>query len=55
LLPLYLTALVKPQTGRSAEFRLTPEKNVVLKRRLGMFWRRVLLKIAPQRAWKSIK
>ena len=51
LLPLYLTILAQPL---DAEFKLVPERNVVLKRRLGMFWRRALLKLVPHRAWKSV-
>jgi SAM-dependent methyltransferase len=52
MLPLYLTALAQP---RDSEFRLEPERNVALKRRLGMVWRRLLLKFMPERAWNSVQ
>jgi len=52
LLPLYLTVLARPG---SAEFKLVPERNVAIKRRLGMGWRRILLRLIPGRAWNSVK
>jgi 2-polyprenyl-3-methyl-5-hydroxy-6-metoxy-1,4-benzoquinol methylase len=52
MLPLYLTALAKPGGD---DFMLVPERNVALKRGLGMVWRRILLKVMPGRAWKSVK
>lgn len=52
MLPLYLTVLAQPH---EQDFQVKPESNVALKRRIGMLWRRVLLKLVPQRAWKSVK
>jgi len=52
MLPLYLTVLAQPQ---EQDYQIKPESNVALKRRLGMLWRRVLLKLVPHRAWKSVK
>lgn len=52
MLPLYLTALAQP-LGQA--FKVKPERIVTLKRKLGMFWRRILLKLFPHRAWKSVK
>lgn len=51
MLPLYLTALVQPE-AEPKDFEPRPERNVTLKRRLGMLWRRLLLKIAP---WVPVK
>ncbi len=52
LLPLYLTVLAKP--GKSTG-GLMPESNVALKRRIGMFRRRVVQKLFPRRAWVPLK
>ncbi len=50
ILPLYLTALARP-TPMSSQRRVRPERAVTLKRRLGMFRRRVTQKLFPHRAW----
>ncbi len=55
ILPLYLTALVQPQDEGVKEYEVRPERNVALKRRLGMLWRRILQKLSPQNAWVPIK
>lgn len=49
--PLYITVLARPGSGAPRTSRLVPEKQVALKRRLGMLRRRVLEKIFPKRAW----
>lgn len=51
LLPLYLTALAQPNGGKVI---ISPERNVAMKRRLGMLWRRVIQRLFPQRAWVPI-
>ncbi|MBC8497037.1 MAG: class I SAM-dependent methyltransferase [Anaerolineales bacterium] len=53
ILPLYLTALAQPKTGAPG-YRLRPERNVALKRRTGLLWRRILQKLLPRRAWVSV-
>ncbi len=54
ILPLYLTLLARPATVAPADISIRPERNVALKRRLGMFWRRVLQRLFPRRAWVPI-
>ncbi len=59
LLPLYITLLARPAliltergSGRHHRtFHLQPERGVAVKRRLGMFRRRVLQKLFPHLAW----
>jgi SAM-dependent methyltransferase len=48
LLPLYLTVLARP-SQRSGE--VIPEKYVARKRQFGMFYRRVVQKLFPKKAW----
>jgi 2-polyprenyl-3-methyl-5-hydroxy-6-metoxy-1,4-benzoquinol methylase len=50
LLPLFLTVLCRPaqQPGTRP---IRPERGVALKRRMGMFRRRILTRLFPQRAW----
>ncbi len=50
LLPLYLTALARPAESADAR-RVRPERGVALKRRAGMFRRRVIQRLLPHRAW----
>jgi 2-polyprenyl-3-methyl-5-hydroxy-6-metoxy-1,4-benzoquinol methylase len=53
LLPLYITVLARPAKDISpaGESLPKPEPNVPMKRRWGMFRRRVLQKFFPHRAW----
>lgn len=54
LLPLYLTVLARP--GRATlKVELQRERGATLKRRIGMFRRRVLQKFFPRRAWVPLK
>ena len=50
LLGLYVTLLAR--SGKQTLF-IQPERNVALKRQLGMFQRRVYQKLFPKRAWLS--
>ncbi|MBU0510084.1 MAG: methyltransferase domain-containing protein [Chloroflexi bacterium] len=54
LLPLYLTVLARPRRV-AFEVDLQREHSVALKRRIGMFWRRVVQKLFPRRAWIPLK
>jgi 2-polyprenyl-3-methyl-5-hydroxy-6-metoxy-1,4-benzoquinol methylase len=51
ILPLYLTVLARPSAHPDELKYVVPERNVALKRRLGMFWRRVIQRLFPHRAW----
>ena len=51
IIPLYITMFVRPPISDSKFFQVRPEKNVRLKRRLGMFRRRVLTRLWPGKAW----
>jgi SAM-dependent methyltransferase len=53
-LPLYITLLARPRSGYHGVFRLNPERNVALKRRAGMFRRRVLERLFPRWVWNAI-
>ena len=53
-LPLYITLLARPRSGYQGVFRLNPERNVALKRRAGMFRRRVLERLFPRWVWNAI-
>lgn len=55
-IPLYLTLLARTTgtVGRTLSFIVEPERNVVMKRRLGMLYRRILTRLAPGRAWLPI-
>jgi len=53
LLPLYLTVLAKPGYEETA-FIVKSEKFVQQKRRLGMFARRIVQKMFPNKAWKAL-
>jgi 2-polyprenyl-3-methyl-5-hydroxy-6-metoxy-1,4-benzoquinol methylase len=53
IVPYYLTVLAKPRTqGGTVDLRR--EKMVGLKRRLGLFRRRVLSRLLPKKAWKNL-
>ncbi len=51
ILPLYLTVLARPQKEQNLNYIVQPEQSVARKRKSGMFIRRVLQKIAPNKAW----
>jgi len=51
ILSLYLTVLACPQQGENINYVLQLEKNVARKRKNGMLIRRVIQKIAPNKAW----
>jgi 2-polyprenyl-3-methyl-5-hydroxy-6-metoxy-1,4-benzoquinol methylase len=51
ILPLYLTVLARPSAHPDEQKAVVPERNVTLKRRLAMLWRRVLQRLFPHRAW----
>jgi SAM-dependent methyltransferase len=53
LLPLYLTVLAQPAAGEPPAWQVVPEKNIGLKRRLGMLQRRLLERLVPKKAWIS--
>jgi 2-polyprenyl-3-methyl-5-hydroxy-6-metoxy-1,4-benzoquinol methylase len=53
LLPLYITILARPQPQPST-LPVSPERRVSLKRRLGMFRRRVITRLLPRQAWLPI-
>jgi 2-polyprenyl-3-methyl-5-hydroxy-6-metoxy-1,4-benzoquinol methylase len=50
ILPLYLTVLCRPAVQQDLS-PVRPERGVVLKRRAGLFWRRILARLFPKRAW----
>ncbi|MCJ7702676.1 MAG: class I SAM-dependent methyltransferase [Anaerolineales bacterium] len=54
LLPLYVTVLASASPN-PADLEAEPEKGVRLKRRLGFFVRRILLRVFPNSAWEPIK
>jgi len=51
LLPLYITLLARPQTAFSGSMVVQPERQVALRRQVGMLRRRILEKLMPKRAW----
>ncbi len=51
MLNLYLTVLASPAKDSLEERVIQPEKNVSLKRKVGMFYRRLIQKLFPHRAW----
>ena len=54
LLPLYLTFLARPLQEVSPAYQVQTEQSVSLKRKLGMFHRRVLSYLKPHQTWKSL-
>ena len=50
ILPLYLTVLAKPR-AHPMTLPVNEEKNVAMKRRLGLFRRQLLTRLLPRRAW----
>jgi len=50
LLPLFLTVLCR-STEQLGTLPILPARGVALKRRIGMFRRRILTRLFPQRAW----
>ena len=51
LLPLYITLLAHPKTASSRFREFRAEKQVHLKRQIGMLRRRIVEKVLPGRAW----
>jgi 2-polyprenyl-3-methyl-5-hydroxy-6-metoxy-1,4-benzoquinol methylase len=51
LLPLYITLLARPMPASPRSQPVQPEKQVALKRRVGMLRRRILEKLMPKQAW----
>lgn len=54
LLPLYLTLLARPSRNFSVNYRVKPERNVRLKRMVGMLRRRLIQKLFPGSAWTTL-
>jgi SAM-dependent methyltransferase len=52
LLPLYISLLARPVTLQT--WGLQPEHFVAFKRCLGMFWRRLIIRLFPRWAWKEL-
>lgn len=55
VIPLYLTLLARPVSPLLANYHVTPDHHVVLKRRLGMLRRRLLTRLMPAKAWLPIQ
>lgn len=51
MLNLYLTVIARPVRGGLKDRVVRPEKDVRLKRKVGMLYRRLIQKLFPQRAW----
>lgn len=51
LLPLYITMLTRPMQKEVKPTTIKPEQQVRLKRKVALFYRRVLEKIVPQCTW----
>lgn len=53
ILPLYITALFSPVTSESIDTKtnIKPEYGIMIKRKTGMFFRKVMRKILPRLAW----
>jgi 2-polyprenyl-3-methyl-5-hydroxy-6-metoxy-1,4-benzoquinol methylase len=54
ILNLYLTVLAKPANDSVESRIIKPERNVALKRKIGMLYRRLIQKLFPHRAWLSL-
>ncbi|MCX7609825.1 MAG: class I SAM-dependent methyltransferase [Anaerolineales bacterium] len=54
LFQLYLTALCRPAVSPD-EHPVRPERNVRLKRNIGMLWRKLLERLLPRLAWRKIE
>ncbi len=53
IVPFYLTAIAQPLKG-GVRWEIIPERNVALKRRIGLFRRRLLARLAPGKVWKAV-
>jgi len=53
LLPLYLTVVAR-SSDKPVNWAVKPEKNVAQKRKMGMLRRRIIQRLFPARAWKSV-
>ncbi len=54
-LDLYLTVLARPESEPGENVAIIPERNVALKRGLGMFKRNVLTKVMPGKTWLPLE
>jgi SAM-dependent methyltransferase len=52
LLPLYITVLASPKSSAVRTWNLIPDRQVALRRRLGMLRRRVVERLFPGQAWR---
>ena len=55
LLNLYLTVIARPLPDDAPVPQVRPEKQVALKRKSGLFYRRVVQKLFPHQAWLPIQ
>ncbi|MBN1666780.1 MAG: methyltransferase domain-containing protein [Anaerolineales bacterium] len=55
VLPLYLTVLARPIAEDDTKPVVVPEKRVTLKRQWGLLRRRILQRLAPEKAWLSLE
>jgi SAM-dependent methyltransferase len=53
IVPFYLTLLAQPSKD-SARQTIIPERHIALKRRIGLFRRRLLARLMPNKVWKSV-
>lgn len=53
IIPYYLTVLAQPAVS-SIHREVLPERNVYLKRRIGLLRRRLLARLVPNKVWKAI-
>jgi 2-polyprenyl-3-methyl-5-hydroxy-6-metoxy-1,4-benzoquinol methylase len=56
IIPLYVTLLARPAGSETKmlSYKVQPEKDTAVKRRLGMSYRRIASRLAPRRAWLPI-
>ena len=54
LVPLYLTLLAQPAPIKAIDKPVKKELGIMLKRRLGLFRRKILEKVAPRYAWQKV-
>lgn len=54
LIPYYITVLARPRPFADQATPLRPERLVSLKRKLGLFRRRLLTRLFPRQAWQEI-
>jgi len=54
-LDLYITLLAKPNPTAKDDYQVAPEKQVALKRQLGMLKRKIQTKLNPTKAWLPLE